>query len=257
MNNTANIVDNLIYMVTVLFTLSVITEKLTQLVRNYPLYIKVVVYVFAAGLAIALFNSWVGLSPLERGLIITLIVAIAFFAIGKMPLGKRRDIKVFKNIGKKNVNKREQEKEINLLSMLLGLLIAFLFNTNLFEMFTMTSFRESSWNGDFPFDFEHFRFNVEKFKFSWLALFGLLLTGFFLTFGSKFFHDLLDLLLEVKNQRKNLNQNLQDNEVNLIRLQMDRKASILPHVQAEQKARLEDEIQVLKAKLSTLLKAAV
>lgn len=52
---------------------------------------------------------------------------------------------------------------------------------------------------------------VANYKIFWqnfgsilITISGCLLTGFFLSFGSKFWHDLLDLLLEVKNLRKKL-----------------------------------------------------
>src|SRR5690606_28958242 len=47
--------------------------------------------------------------------------------------------------------------------------------------------------------------NPQYFDTGILTIIGFLLTAFFLAFGSKFFHDLLDTLLQVKNLKRKLN----------------------------------------------------
>lgn len=90
-------------------------------------------------------------------------------------------------------------------TILIGILIAVLCKANLFNIFNPTS--PLFWvRNDLPF------FTKEAWdwneKFEWTGfigvIFGSILTGLFLSFGSKFFHDLLDLLLEAKNLKRKL-----------------------------------------------------
>ncbi|REE01527.1 M15 family metallopeptidase [Marinoscillum furvescens] len=84
---------------------------------------------------------------------------------------------------------KRRELKVMLVSLLAGQLVAFGTGANLFEIFDGGTF---GWRG-----------------FSWNAVWGCFFTGFFLSWGSKFWHDLLDILLEVKNTKKALNQTRQ------------------------------------------------
>lgn len=254
LNNTT---DLWVYIVTVLFTLSVITEKLTQLVRQYPTPCKWLTLVLNVFLVIALVKSW---EHLDRSLIwVTILVTIitVVLIIGKFwfinPFTKRRvELVVFQNIQKDSVDKTAQEQEITLLSLLLGLVVAVIFDINLVELIQAKS-NKIELTTAVPVDLTNFQFVVTGIKP--MAVLGFLLTGFFLTFGSKFFHDLLDLLLEIKNQKRNLNQSTQTSEAQRIRLQMESKTSMLPHADADQRKQLESEIQILKTRLTQLIAA--
>lgn len=90
-------------------------------------------------------------------------------------------------------------------TILIGILIAILCKANLFNIFSPAS--PLFWErGDLPFfTGGAWGWNAD---FGWTGLmgvvFGSVLTGLFLSFGSKFFHDLLDLLLEAKNLKRKL-----------------------------------------------------
>jgi hypothetical protein len=248
------IIDKLIYILTALAILSVITEKLTQLVRSYPGYVKATSFLIIGGACIALFNSKDLLARSELLLIATVIAIVLFLFIGKLPFGGKKRLRVFANIEKKNINKAAQETEITMLSMLLGLVIAFFFNANLLEMVKVGSFQELGWHGDFPFDFSSFRFTGGTHHAILPVLCGFMLTGFFLGFGSKFFHDFLDFLMEVKNNRRIQNKHAPDVEARLLRLQLDQKGTLLANANGGQKERIKNEIEFLNGRLIDLLK---
>ncbi|MBT1685573.1 hypothetical protein [Dawidia soli] len=253
----SNTTDLWVYVVTVLFTLSVITEKLTQLVRQYPTQFKWLTLVINAFLVIALVKSWGNLDNSLIWLTILISVITVVLVIGKFwftnPFTKEKVALVaFQNIQKNSGDKTAQEQEITLLSLLLGLVVAVIFDINLVELIQAKSDKIELTTA-VPVDLTNFQFVVTSIKP--MVVLGFLLTGFFLTFGSKFFHDLLDLLLEVKNQKRNLNQATKGNEAQLIRLQMDNKASLLPHADADHRKQLESEIQILKNRLTRLIAA--
>ncbi len=106
------------------------------------------------------------------------------------------------NSGTDSEKDKQVEREVNSLSFVIGAVIACAFRIDLFKMFRPGDPRNvlfwsvSKWN------------EYEGFWDFLLLIFSLGLTGFFLTFGSKFFHDLLDNLLQIKNlKRKMLDEN--------------------------------------------------
>ncbi len=114
---------------------------------------------------------------------------------------------VWRNIGRKNTGTdsekdKQVEREVNSLSFIIGLVIAIAFHVDLFRMFMPGDPRDVLfWSADKWAAYNGF------WDYLLLAL-SLGLTGFFLTFGSKFFHDLLDNLLQIKNlKRKMLDDN--------------------------------------------------
>lgn len=156
----ADFLDDLIAICIVLFILSGINEKITQLIRNY-----------------------------------------APFKIGSI-LGLKK-LKIWQNVGKnaktwKGSSAKVVEREVNSLSFFTGLIIASAFHVNLFKMIGSSNPR-----GQLFWDAPKWHSYLNPVDFIVLIL-SLGLTGFFLTFGSKFFHDLLDLLFEVKNAKKKL-----------------------------------------------------
>ncbi|MCR6722664.1 MAG: hypothetical protein NVV59_20745 [Chitinophagaceae bacterium] len=162
---SGDILDSMIGVVIILFILSVITEKLTQLIRKYSPFIRPGDALYNTNAA----NIWQNIRK-------------------KQTDGTLEDDKI--------------EREVNSLSFIIGLSIAIIFCVDIFRMFTAAS----------PYDYlywsdDRWTFIWEKHK--WLHRFPLLLisfclTGFFLTFGSKFFHDLLDLLFQAKNLKRKM-----------------------------------------------------
>lgn len=154
-----NILDCLISIAIILFLLSVIVEKVTQLIRKY--------------------------SP--------------FIRPGNL-LYKTFATRIWRNVNRKSNDrgpeqKKKIEREVTSLSLIIGILIAGIFHIDLFEMLKQPDPRMVIFWDPLP-------------TFSTLLDFRLLasigLTGFFLTFGSKFFHDLLDMLYQVKNIKRKL-----------------------------------------------------
>jgi hypothetical protein len=160
-----DVLDHLIGVTIILFILSVITEKLTQLIRKYSPFIR-----------------------------------------PGMRLHGKKVSRVWRNIRKKQIDGTRMdnkiEREVNSLSFVIGLLIATIFCVDLFHMFVAAS----------PADYLYWTqarsdFYFEEYKWGYrlpLLLVSFSLTGFFLTFGSKFFHDLLDSLFQAKNLKRKL-----------------------------------------------------
>jgi hypothetical protein len=91
-------------------------------------------------------------------------------------------------------NERERSKKIQFATILIGIGVALVCKLNLFEIFR-TDF-VLFWNTSA--DWENYK---------WVSnVLGSVISGFFLSLGSKFFHDLLDLLLEAKNLKKKMSQ---------------------------------------------------
>ncbi len=88
-------------------------------------------------------------------------------------------------------SERQREKKILLLSVMVGIIVAFITNADFFKIVETSGIQP--WKG----------FN----DFSVLSIPGFIITGLFLSQGSKFFHDLLDTLLYVKNIKKSLYKN--------------------------------------------------
>ncbi|MFC1555665.1 hypothetical protein ACFL67_01135 [candidate division KSB1 bacterium] len=89
--------------------------------------------------------------------------------------------------------KENAEKEIMLLSIFTGILVAFFSNADLFLLIRAADPTSVLFTAVFTDTF-----NVNN-------AIGIIFTGIFLSFGSKFFHDLIDTLLQVKNLKRKLN----------------------------------------------------
>lgn len=221
-----DMLDSLIYATIVLFILSVITEKLTQLVRYYPRTFRWI-GILACGAfyfpivramlydpRLSIF-SIILLLIFNTGLLVVLIVNDPIVANSNNLFLRFlfENLETFKNIRKKKeavhlvteeVNKEDQEKEVTALSFIVGFLVAYCFNANLFNLFKPAL--ELGWGDTAPFVKEPwYALNPQYFDTGILAGVGFMLTAFFLAFGSKFFHDVLDTLLQIKNLKRKLN----------------------------------------------------
>lgn len=156
-----DITDSLIAIAIMLFILSTIVEKITQLIRSY-----------------------------------------APFTGKKSRNGKRNNAatRLWRNINRKQTGlyrdlDLKTQREVSSLSMVIGFVIALIFKVDLIRMMFVDDPRKILfWGG-----------NVKYEGFDWVLLaISIFLSAFFLSFGSKFFHDLLDTLLQVKNLKRKL-----------------------------------------------------
>ena len=94
----------------------------------------------------------------------------------------------------------EKTKQISLLAIIVGLVIALLAKASLFDLLFKAEIHKSLfWSDGSDID------NLFTF------ILGIIFTGFFLSFGSKFFHDLLDVLYQTKEYKRKLqNKQLYD-----------------------------------------------
>lgn len=224
--SSPDILDSLIYATIVLFILSVITEKLTQLVRYYPRTFRWIGIVACGAFYFPVIRataydprlsvfSIVLLLLFNTGLLIVLVVNDPIVANSKNIFLRLlfKNLEVFKNIRKNKsdvavvtneVNKQAQEKEVTALSFIVGFLVAYCFNANLFNLFKPAV--ELGWGNTAPFVPEPwYALNPQYFDTGLITSIGFVLTAFFLAFGSKFFHDVLDTLLQIKNLKRKLN----------------------------------------------------
>ena len=221
-----DMLDSLIYATIVLFILSVITEKLTQLVRYYPRTFRWIGIVACGAFYIPVIRAMAFDPRLSTFSVIILLifntVLLVVLVVNDPIVSTSKNIflrflfsklEVFKNIRKNDdailtvrdeADKRAQEKEVTALSFIVGFLVAYCFNANLFNLFKPAA--QLGWGDTMPFvDEPWYALNPQYFDTGILAVIGFLLTAFFLAFGSKFFHDLLDTLLQVKNLKRKLN----------------------------------------------------
>lgn len=108
-------------------------------------------------------------------------------------------------IKQKKRTKHELEKIVTLLSVVLGMVIAMAFKANILEMITHPRPTDTLFWSNFNLSRGDESMSWYIFK---LAI-GIPMTGFFLSFGSKFFHDLLDLLLASKTLRRTMTEEKQ------------------------------------------------
>ncbi len=213
--------DSLIYATVILFILSVITEKLTQLVRMYPTQFRtigiVVCVLFFIPLGHAAIDKYSGVKDVittgEIILLYCLDILLLVVIVANTELMKRNErlagltghLQALKNINKDSSgDSTTKEKEVTLLSFILGFIVAYAFNANLFYLFENPP--RLGWQGVTIFKENTFyALNPEYIGFDLYPAIGFLLTAFFLAFGSKFFHDLLDTLLQAKNLKRKLN----------------------------------------------------
>ncbi|WP_299224904.1 hypothetical protein [uncultured Psychroserpens sp.] len=102
--------------------------------------------------------------------------------------------------------KYQKKKEISSLAILVGIIVALFSKASLFDMLSSNPQDKLFWPDGLVIEYKTW-FDIPKF------ILGVLFTGFFLSFGSKFFHDLLDMLYQTKEyKRKILNKQLYEQE---------------------------------------------
>ena len=121
---------------------------------------------------------------------------------------------LFMAVGKGKVaEKTEKEIEISFFSICIGTLIAFFFHANFFKIIKIALTANAnmsqvfSWGIDssYPFIFDGtFAKFSSAFNLTAYDLLGIVITGFFLSYGSKFFHDTLEYLIEIRNLKKTM-----------------------------------------------------
>ncbi len=226
----ADPLDTLIYVAIVLFFLSAITEKVTQLTRSYPDQTRWISIATLLSLVFLTLLSW--LSPLKAGCfepatgrnlsgtqvfwlmafsVILLSLVILHFdkpakALNPKTLGR---LLILQHVEKNaEANEEKKAREITLLSFMLGFVISFLFNVDILTLLSNPGNAEFEFGRTSPFltsQTKWWRLNGVFFDFDFKSALGLAITGFFLAFGSKFFHDLLDMLLQIKNLKRKMN----------------------------------------------------
>lgn len=156
-----DVLNQITSLVIILLLLSLVTEKLTQLVRKYPDIFKWILlphYIF-----------WL------RNLIWRKRKKVQWLKEAITPELARDD------------NRETKKKEISVLAVFVGMVVATIFNADLIELI----------KSDAPYELLDFgRIDWEDEWYS--KLFGFSLTGLFLSFGSQLFHDLLDFLYFAK-----------------------------------------------------------
>jgi hypothetical protein len=107
-------------------------------------------------------------------------------------------------------DKNQKGIEISFLSISVGVLLAFSFHANIFAMLKLALKPNPDlgpifdWK-EFPIVFKgDFITFSDKLDLPPYEFFGILITGFFLSYGSQFFHDMLEYLLEIKNLKRTL-----------------------------------------------------
>ena len=221
-NSPPDPLDGLIAATILLFILSTITEKFTELVRMYPGQFRVV------GVSFSLFFYFQIVFGIFNEPILGIITAIVLFIFNTFLLFVilanttasensnntfrkflSKNLSVFKNVNKKapDVPKETKEREVTALSYMIGLIVALLFNASLFNFFDTSIPAGLKPTSPFALDPNpFFALDPNFFKISAISIVGFLLTAFFLAFGAKFFHDLLDNLLQLKNLKRKANE---------------------------------------------------
>ena len=218
--------DGLISVVIVLFILSVITEKFTQLVRHYPNQCQRIAIILIIGIyVVGLYSINVDVptpNPNEQNidwidfailyLINTFFLVVFIINLPKVKTSKTKvgelatKLALFENIQKNQpvADDEAVEREVTLLSFVIGFLIAYVFNASMIGLFIDPQ-KTLGWGNVAPFIGKGINLNACYFGVDLSNGIGFVITGFFLSFGSKFFHDLLDKLLITKNLQRKLN----------------------------------------------------
>lgn len=114
----------------------------------------------------------------------------------KMPASINR-FNWLKNINKTHTSDpeidKEKSREISLLAVIIGIVIALLSKASLFDLLKDGAKDNLFWSSD----------ETVNGPLAWFIV-GIMLTGFFLSFGSRFFHDLLDVLYQTKEYKRKL-----------------------------------------------------
>lgn len=184
----SNMLDSLTYTGIILLVLSQIVEKITTFLRTY---IKVIAGPNRPGHKRKKPRSY-----LQQATVRTLAALAALDDYSDLAKSKIRSVE--------GTDKSKVEFAITKLSILVGFVIALAFKANLFDIFLEGNpHQQLGWQGVLKAGWScgHLCENLWAIV---CQLPGCLATGFLLTFGSKFFHDLLEILYEVKRLRRKL-----------------------------------------------------
>ncbi|MBX2953021.1 MAG: trypsin-like peptidase domain-containing protein [Leadbetterella sp.] len=129
-------------------------------------------------------------------------------------LGRKLKLKNLMRVEEEEGEEKERVGGIINLAIFCGILVAIMANADFFYLLSTGHTRSMYWEGVLPWDGWVHTLNISKCDF-WLgsALFwkkvagrciGWMLTGLFVSLGSKFWHDLLDLLLYSSNLKRKL-----------------------------------------------------
>jgi hypothetical protein len=196
----SELLDSLIYTGIILLVLSQVSEKLTTFIRSY--------------LKVTPFDSKTKSTELDNGQKFRYFIYRGIFGLLKFLLildeRKNRDPNesVIAKNKKKEVHSDKEKTDVDFgitkLSILIGVLLALAFHANLFLIV----------GNDAPHEVLSWKYFSKKwseeevFSNIWLVsttILGCFCTGFLLSFGSKFFHDLLEILYEFKQAKRTLN----------------------------------------------------
>ena len=198
-----DLIDSLIFTGVILLLLSQISEKITTFIRNYLLVKEA--------------ETESGKPVLyTRSLLRKYMLKLLRFLL---LVGHNQDI----NRGQINRVSRDEQSRVEFaitkLSIFVGFWLAFAFHVNLFDMIKTGSPHSSlGWNGQISTFCSHF-FELfkcdrseetckyfENFNYwhPFEMLIGFLATGVLLSFGSRFFHDALEILYSIKQTRRKL-----------------------------------------------------
>lgn len=203
---TYTIIDSLIYTGVVLLVLSQVCEKITTFIRNY------------------LVSSKISVQGKLKHRKITKIIryyinkAIKWLLSIILILDTESDIQRGKSGDVPKDQQPRVEFAITKLSLLVGFLLALLFHADLFKILGgknpphevlhwgkgLVNFKDCLWNLIVKHNTEAWDSFKPLIGPCIETFFGCLATGFLLTFGSKFFHDLLEILYEIKRAKRNL-----------------------------------------------------
>jgi len=223
-SKNVDFLDALIVVLILLFILSTITEKLTELTRMYPIQFRIIGILACIIFAVQIiFGIWseppIGVIKAFILLLADIIIFLILVANSNPVINSQINsfkalsskLSVFNNIKKEkiDVNDVKKEREVTALSFMIGLIVSILFNANLFNFFDSTH-KPGLMPYSSPFlpikDSAFYSINPAFFELDLVTIIGFILTAFFLAFGAKFFHDLLDNLLQIKNLRRKINE---------------------------------------------------
>jgi hypothetical protein len=232
-NADADFLDKLIGALIALFILSVITEKAVSLIRKYPTQCQSLIAILSCYFfLISTFSffcydyRWYYLVAALLFIILFVIaLSVLSMKLFREPLESKQanrstvvnKINYLYHKGSRNISsmmnplaniaeespEEEKLKEITLLSFLAGTVVAFMFQADMIEMLIAGGDWMTAWDESLLKDPLHFNPDL---TFSFRVFFGVITTGFFLSFGSKFFHDLIDNLMQAKDLKRKLNR---------------------------------------------------
>lgn len=221
-NQPVTIICNSIFLISLFLFLSPHGQKLAKItkketLKNYNSLVFLILFLIFFGLSIGLTkNAW----HLSLGgfFLFSSLISLEILNFDNLIIGSRTiSLKFFKRINNDFVSKgdgqekEKKENEITLLSVFIGIIIALAFRVNFIDLISEIGINpqkvDIGWKKEeFPFQWNNKQklFNIETWPFDPKFFIGILLTGFFLSFGSKFFHDLLDRLYYAKKAKQAL-----------------------------------------------------